>query len=348
MKRKISLLLFICTCLLIWSQVNAQEGRPTAVATNARGDRATATATPTETAQPTETSTPTATSTATPTSTSMAGDAYEIDSYGQPAIYTGKMFRSFSPNQDIDYVLYHVKVGQVEIQTLNLAGEADTFVEVFDYQTGNLLARDDDGGYGLASRINLYVDRELDILVVITNKALGYGESVLYDLEITQEADFTPTPTPLPTQTPMPQPTTRPTQTPLPTYTPYPTPISPPPAPPLPRATATPSTLFHLRIEVFTDADMDGILDIGEGVENVFVDVNSLDRAAEHLQGGYTQNGILILEITCPPGADIATALEISVPYLQETQILEGADSLDETAVVQFILNAPLLPIRMP
>jgi len=274
-----------------------------------------------------------------------AGDDYEPDSLEYPAIYTGKMFRSFSPQSDIDYVLYHVKPGEVQIFTSGLEGEADTYIEVYDVATNTLLERDDDSGYGLSSLVQFVSSRERDILIIIHNKSLGYGESVLYDLTIIQEENFTPTPIPAATNTPVPQPTERPTQTPLPTYTPFPTPI---PLPTLPPETPNPSTLFHLRVEVFTDADQDGILDIGEGVDGMMVDVNALDLAAEHVQGGYTENGILILEIICPHGVDVANTLEISIPYLQETQLLDGADTLENTAVVQFILDTPLLPIQMP
>jgi hypothetical protein len=293
--------------------------------------------------------------TMTPTATAVPvqGDAYEVDSWEAPAIYTGKMFRSFAPDQDVDYILYHIKPGITQIQTANLTGAADTFIELYDVQTEELLGRDDDSGTGLASRIAFTTDREQDVLIVITNKALGYGEGVLYDVEIIPQANFTPTPTVPPTQTPrpidtpIPQTTERPTQTPLPTYTPYPT-MTPAPTRAVPRLTPTPTTLFSLRVEVFTDADADGILDIGEGVHNVMVDVNSLDRASAHVQSGYTENGILVLEIICPPETELATALEISVPYLQQTQLLDGIETIDETTVIRFILDAPLLPVQMP
>ncbi|MCB0032895.1 MAG: hypothetical protein KDE51_02655, partial [Anaerolineales bacterium] len=97
---------------------------------------------------------------------------------------------------------------------------------------------------------------------------------------------------------------------------------------------------------VFTDADNDQILDSGEGIEEMHVVANSL--AGDYTTAGVTTNGILTLEILCPPGKPPLDDLEISVPYLGQTQLLTNLTTAEGTTVVQFALPAPLLPIALP
>ena len=298
----------------------------------------------------TPTAVPTVTSVPTVATPDYGGDLYEADSREFPAAYMGSMLRSFSPEGDIDYVHYRAKAGQTEIRTGNLGGAADTYLEIYN-SAGTLIARDDDSGSGLASAIWLMLDAEETILIVVSNKSLGYGPLVTYDLQIIPQAEFTPTPTlPPATATPI-QPTATPipaTATAVPTVTPVPTVATPvaviqQPRGPLP--TATPHIEYLLRVEVFTDDDNDGVLDVGEGIQGVEIDIRTLDLNYE--TGGPTTNGVLVIPIICPDDTHDVSQLEISIPYLQQTQIVDMSN-VGHTAVVQFPLNAPLLPVQMP
>ncbi len=297
---------------------------------------------PTETPLPAATSTPTAAITAGPTS-----DPYEVDSATRPQPYSGAVRRCFYPEGDVDYLLFNGKTGQTEVATYSLSGGVDTQLAV---RVGDqIVAADDDSGEGLASRVTVQLAQETQLVIEVANKAVAYGAEACYSVVIIPEAVFTPTPTAIPTRE-IPA-----TATPWPTYTPYPspTPLPPPPraVPPQPRPAApVPAALvvqFTLRVEVFIDGDEDLALDVGEGVEAVRV-------AAANLRGDYrlegvTAGGVLVLDIECPPGEPPHQALEVQVPYLQETKLVEIRPEQDgEVVVVQFPLPAPILPINLP
>ena len=227
----------------------------------------TVTPVPTETEMPTATPTATSEPTMPPTMVPTAvpvdygNDPYEGetgDSFPLPSAYLGRMLRTFAPAGDVDYVQYFAKAGITQIQTMNLAGAADTYIEVYD-PSGNLIARDDDSGTGLASFLQLTLAQEQLIVIVVSNKAVGYGAAVTYDVEIIPQAAFTPTPTPTTEATTRPVNTPRPTHTPIPTavptqaptHTPQPTIVVAPVVNRAPRATPTPQVAYMLRIEVF-------------------------------------------------------------------------------------------------
>ena len=319
---------------------------------------ATATTEPTVTPTTEPTMTPTTEPTVRPTAEPTAvpvdygNDPYEGstgDSFAVPSPYLGKMLRAFAPVGDVDYIHYFAKAGVTEIRTLNLAGAADTYLEVYD-GSGTLIGRDDDSGTGLASALQLILSQEQVILVVVSNKSLGYGAAVTYDIELIPQAEFTPTPTPTTaattaaTRTPQPAATVAPTQTPTQTPTPPPT-IVVAPVSVTPRATATPRIDYVLRVELFTDEDGDMVLDSGEGIQQLVVEVNSLDLV--YRTRGQTTDGIVIIPVICPPEAHDVSQLEISVPYLGQTQVVD-MNSAEQTVVVQFRLEAPLLPVQLP
>ena len=145
---------------------------------------------------------------------------------------------------DIDYVLYLIKPGKTLIETSDLTGAADTQIEVYNRTDDQLISKDDDSGVGLGSYLVVASEKEQEVLIVVRNKSLGYGEEVGYTLQIVPEAVFTPTPTGIPTQTPTAIP---PTQTPF-VITATPEPTQPPApvsqAPAGPRLTATPALEF--------------------------------------------------------------------------------------------------------
>lgn len=304
---------------------------------------------PTETAVPTIVSTETPLPTEEPTTSpaeeiDYGRDDYEPDSAESPALWTGTVRREFAPAADVDYVLYFIKPGQTTIQTKDLTGAADTVLEV--WSGDEFLATDDDSGEGLASLIRLDSDSEKQVVIIIRNKAVGFGRGVGYTLEIVPQALFTPTPTLRATSTPIPQqPTATPfviTATPAPTA--EPTVSLPVVRGPLP--TATPSMEFVLRVDVFIDADRDGELDAGEGIDGIFIEARTLDTKVSF--SGYTQNGIAIIEVICPPGSHSPfSQLEVLAPYLQRSKFLD-INQNENTFITNFALEAAVLPIALP
>lgn len=301
--------------------------------------------TPTETVAPTPNLEPTATP-------DYGRDDYEVDSFEQPALWTGTMRRTFSPAGDQDFVLYFIKSGRTVIKTKDLTGAADTVIEV--WHGDEFIATDDDSGEGLASYVVVQSDREMEVVIIVRNKAVGYGPTVGYTLEIVPEAEFTPTPTQPATSTPVPvQPTQTPfvvTATPAPTNTPEPTSTPRPPVPQGPLPTPTPSMEFVLRVDVFIDADRDGELDSGEGINGIFIEARTLDTTVSFT--GYSQNGIAVIEVICPPGSHSPfNQLEVVVPYLQESKFLNinlNQTEGSQTLITNFALDAPVLPIALP
>ena len=100
-----------------------------------------------------------------------------------------------------------------------------------------------------------------------------------------------------------------------------------------------------LRIEVFIDADNDLVLDSGEGIQEMVVRVNTLDLV--YRTSGQTTAGIAIIPVVCPPDVHDMSSLEISIPYLGQTQVVDMSQA-GNTAVVQFSHDAPVLPVQMP
>ncbi|HEV2845750.1 MAG TPA: hypothetical protein VG477_12940, partial [Thermoanaerobaculia bacterium] len=98
-------------------------------------------------------------------------------------------FTDISPlGDDVDYFEFKVKAGDIlAIETVR--GNIDTLIGLFDADTGDLLAADDDGGNGLLSRILVQVPVDLNVAVAVTTfpdgDFTGDGEeSGRYVLEI--------------------------------------------------------------------------------------------------------------------------------------------------------------------
>ncbi len=68
---------------------------------------------------------------------------------------------------DVDYYKIKVKAGDF-IALEVVRGNLDTVLGVFDYNTGELLAADDDGGNGLLSRLLLQTDEDMTLAVAVS------------------------------------------------------------------------------------------------------------------------------------------------------------------------------------
>lgn len=338
------------------------------------------------TAEPTETSLPTAipslAATVTPTSqpTTVRGDRYEPDSQAAPIPYTGMQLRSFHAADDVDYVVYRLKANvRTWLRTTNLRGSADTVLTAYHLHQGHLLGSSDDDGSGFGSQLSFNLPEDVDLLIAIENKAMGYGDNVTYQFEIITEVELPatatsttpatlyPTYTPLPTYTPFPSatPTVQPTWTPYPTYTPpavarqiWPTPTPLPVGPwytPTPKAwpTATPqptrsaavaqatatNSACFVRIEVFQDRDGDDVFEPGEGIHAVYIEAGTL--LSDWTASGYTNSGVLVLDTHAAVGEEVA----IRLPYLHQTAHVETVEGV---VTVTISLPAPKLPIALP
>lgn len=104
-----------------------------------------------------------------------------------------------------------------------------------------------------------------------------------------------------------------------------------------PAATLESTVYSNLRVELFTDLDNDNVLDAGEGMQQMLVEVSDFDNLFQH--NGYATNGVLLVPITVD-----AINFQVAVPYLGETQSV----TLGEQSTVQFSVAAPLLPIEFP
>lgn len=330
-------------------------GTPTPTAT----DTPLPTSTPTHTPTPLPTGTPTLPPTPTPTNTPTAGDAYELDNPPQSAAYAGPQLRSFNPNGDIDYVRYRLKGGLTTyITTQDLTGAADT--EIFVYRDDDgylteddpLLAYDDDGGVGLGSRIVIEVAADIDVTIVIQNRAIAFGPEVGYSIRIIDSLNATPTPTPTflptftpwPTYTPYPSPTAVvPTYTPFPTYTPYPPPTAAPTSPPrpgggyVPQPTPLPDVIS---IHIYIDFNGDQLMGVGEEASGVLVIMSTPDK--RHSVEGYTQGGSITFQMP-PEFPDNITEVLVTVPYLNRSGVfVVGEDG------AEIRLKAPTFPVFLP
>ncbi len=81
---------------------------------------------------------------------------------------------------DVDYYSFRVKAGDV-LAVEVVRGTLDTVIGVFDADTGDLLAVDDDGGNGLLSRLVLQANQNLRLAVAVSTypdvEFIGIGET---------------------------------------------------------------------------------------------------------------------------------------------------------------------------
>jgi hypothetical protein len=81
---------------------------------------------------------------------------------------------------DVDYYGFRVKAGDI-LAIEVVRGDIDSVIGVFDADTGELLAVDDDGGNGLLSRLLLQADVDLRLAVAVSTypdlEFIGIGES---------------------------------------------------------------------------------------------------------------------------------------------------------------------------
>ena len=139
---------------------------------------------------------------------------------------------SICPEGDADWVRFFGRAGkEYTIRTSNLGPGLDTFMFLFDSDAATILAQNDDGGDGVASRIDFFPQRDAWYFVQVKNAGdLGLPE-MTYDLSLqvvpgVPQPPGTATPIIAPIETVteepgVPSPTTfvQPTQPPLPTPT---------------------------------------------------------------------------------------------------------------------------------
>lgn len=139
---------------------------------------ATGTSTVTSTANP---------NTATPTAAPCA-DTFEPDGVAETAklIYIGGSQRhSICPTTDADWVRFFAKTGKVyTIRTSNLGIGLDTYMYLFDSDGHTVLAQNDDGGEGVASRIDFYPQKDAFYFVQVKNAGDIGGPGQVYDLSL--------------------------------------------------------------------------------------------------------------------------------------------------------------------
>jgi hypothetical protein len=201
---------------------------------------------------------PTATGTVTPTTnpnsptptTGPCTDAYEPDGVAETArtlLIGSSQQHSMCPATDADWVRFYARAGKVyTIRTSNLGIGLDTYMFLFDSDSATILAQNDDGGDGVASRIDFYPQRDDWYFAQVKNAGdLGLPE-MLYTLSLdvvpgVPQPPGTATPIIAPIETvttgpqpPLPTAVVQPTKPPIPTPTqgvPEPTPIAPAPQP---------------------------------------------------------------------------------------------------------------------
>ena len=195
------------------------------------------------------TGTPTRTPTFNPNSptptTAPCSDSFESD--GVPAdakvILIGTVQKhSICPSADADWVKFYARAGKVyTIRTANLGVGLDSYMYVFDSDGSRILAQNDDGGEGVASRIDFFPLRDDWYYVQVKNAGDIGGPEQTYDLALTvvpgvPQQPSTPSPVIAPpvTVTSGPPPPTQPAQA---TRPPVPSPTqgqqqpTPPPPP---------------------------------------------------------------------------------------------------------------------
>jgi hypothetical protein len=185
---------------------------------------------------------PTATSTVSPTpnpnsptpTTGPCTDAFEPDGVAEAArtlLIGSTQNHSMCPATDADWVRFYARAGKVyTIRTGSLGVGLDTYMFLFDSDSATILAQNDDGGDGVASRIDFYPQRDDWYFVQVKNAGdLGLPE-MTYDLSLAvvpgvpqPPGTATPIIAPIETVTSGPQPP-QPTAVVQPTKPPVPTP----------------------------------------------------------------------------------------------------------------------------
>lgn len=138
---------------------------------------------------------PTGTSTVTPTinpnATSTPGvcyDAFEPDGVAETAklLLIGTTQRhSICPTTDADWVRFYARAGKVyTIRTGNLGVGLDSYMYLFDSDGKTILAQNDDGGDGVASRIDFYPQRDDWYFVQVKNAGDIGGPDQTYELSL--------------------------------------------------------------------------------------------------------------------------------------------------------------------
>lgn len=139
---------------------------------------ATATGTATATANP---------NTATPTPAA-CNDAYEPDGVPEAAklFYIGSIQKhTICPATDADWVRFYARAGKVyTMRTGNLGVGLDTYMYLFDTDGKTILAQNDDGGDGVASRIDFYPQRDGYYFAQVKNAGDIGGPDQTYDLSL--------------------------------------------------------------------------------------------------------------------------------------------------------------------
>jgi hypothetical protein len=139
---------------------------------------------------------PTATSTPSPTfnpnsptpTPAPCLDAYEsngLPSSAKPILIGTAQRHSICPAADADWVTFYALAGKVyTIRTSNLGPGLDTFMYVFDTNGTTILAQNDDGGEGVASRIDFFPLRNDWYYAQIKNAGDIGGPQQTYDLSL--------------------------------------------------------------------------------------------------------------------------------------------------------------------
>lgn len=118
-------------------------------------------------------------------------DSYEPDdTYTQanPITTDGTpQTHNFHDAYDFDWVYFSAVSGvQYTLETSNLGSNCDTVMSLYDTDGITLLAYDDDGGVGLASRIVWTAPASGTYYIMIYNYGGGYGEGTEYDLSVSR------------------------------------------------------------------------------------------------------------------------------------------------------------------
>ncbi|MDQ6695022.1 MAG: pre-peptidase C-terminal domain-containing protein [Chloroflexota bacterium] len=138
------------------------------------------------------TSTPSATPTTNPNSptptAAPCNDSYEPDGIPDAAklILIGTtQHHSICPASDADWVKFYARAGKVyTIRTSNLGVGLDTYMYLFDSDGRTILAQNDDGGDGVASRIDFYPRRDDFYYAQVKNAGDLGGPDQTYDLSL--------------------------------------------------------------------------------------------------------------------------------------------------------------------
>lgn len=117
-------------------------------------------------------------------------DAYEPDDTPAQASSLGTdgnlQTHNFHIGGDVDWVAFSAAGGSTyTIETTNLAGESDTFISLYDTDGSTVLITDDDGGTGLASRIEWTAPASGTYYVQTRHySSSAFGAATQYDIGI--------------------------------------------------------------------------------------------------------------------------------------------------------------------